>query len=748
MPENLPPTPVDNHNGLQRNWDRTYPARATRPGRHEYPSGPIVDMGSQVYPALRAYWRILAKRRWTIITVAFIVVTLVAIASFKMKPVFEATSRIEIDSELPQIQSLNDLYRSMPSDDGFLQTQVNVLQSDSLGWKTVEQSGVGSKPEFQRALKGVTGENWLAVRTRLLRLYRHSLQVDQVGDSRMVEIRFESHDPQLAAQVVNALVQNYIKYNFQKNYDATRQASGWMEQRLDELKARVESSQQALVDYERRHAIFDVDGRQTIAGQRLAALTQELAQAEDVRMKEESLYNTINSGSSHLAFAAHDDLLARLEDRYAALEAEYVEALDRYGPKFPKVIWLHDEAGEIQGFVVGERQRNLGEIAVGYQAALRRESLLAQAVARQKAAVGELNELLIEHNLLKEQFQTNQQLYRRLLQHLRDATISAGLKATNVHVVDSALPPIVPVRPRKLLYIGAALFSGLAMGVILAFTEEALDNSISGIEEVEQLTAAPTLAVIPAARLARGREYRARGPGGRRRNLNGAVALSVVCEPDSAVAESYRNLRTSILLSTAPRPPQAILITSTQPLEGKTSTSLNLALALAQRNTRTLIIDADLRKRGIGAALAVRETAGLSGVLTGAQSIDEAVQPADGMAGLWALPAGPRPPNPAELLSSPAMESLLDELRHRFDYLVLDSPPLLPVTDATVLSAFVDGVVLVVECGVTDRGALARAHRMLENAGARVLGTVLNKIEPNHDGYYRSSYRAYYGNKA
>jgi polysaccharide biosynthesis transport protein len=716
--------------------------------RRDYPNGTIVEAGNIVYPALRAYWRILFKRRWTVITVVTIVVTLVAIASFKMRPVFQAISRVEIDSELPQIQSLNDLYRSMPSDDGFLQTQVNVLRSDSLGWETIEESGLSQNPEFRRASSGLpaAGENWLALRTKLLRECRKHLQVDQVGASRMVEVRFESHDPELAARVVNALVQNYVKYNFQKNYDATRQASGWMEQRLDELKARVESSQQALLDYERRHAIVGVDGKQSIAGQRLAALTEELAQAEGVRMDKESLYNTVLSGNTQLAFAAHDELLARLEEKYAGFKAQYVEALDQYGPRFPKVIRLRDQANEIQGFVTAERKRDLGEITADYQASLARENLLSQAVARQKVAVGELNELLIQHNLLKEQFDTNQQIYRRLLQHLRDATVSAGLKATNIHVVDRALPPTMPIRPRKLLYIEAALFAGLAVGVILAFTQEALDNSISGMEEVERLTASPTLAIIPAARNGRAREYRLRGRGGTRQSANGTVALSVAREPDSPVAESYRNLRTSILLSTAPRPPQAILITSTQPLEGKTSTSLNLALALAQRNTRTLIIDADLRKQGVGAALAVRGgAAGLSGVLTGAQPLDEALQPADGMPGLWALPAGPRPPNPAELLSSPAMEALLAELRRRFDYLVLDSPPLLPVTDATALSAFVDGVVLVVECGVTDRGALARAHRMLENAGARILGTVLNKIEPSHDGYYRSSYRAYYG---
>lgn len=671
-----------------------------------------------------------------------VLVTLVVIFSFKMRPVYQATSRVEIESETPQIQSLSDLYRNAPTDAEYLQTQVDVLRSDNLAWETIQQTGLGAASELAGSLHGSEPgrPEWLVARTRRLRGFRKRLQVQPMEDSRMVEVKFESADPSLAARVVNTLVANYIAYNFRKNYDATRQASGWMAERLNELKSRVEESQRALVDYERRNAIVNVDGKQNIVEQKLAELTKEWTQAQSDRMREESLYGAARSGGAPGAFAARDELLGNLQEKYAELKTQYVKALDQYGPKFPEVVRLRDQSNEMQGFVTQEKNRDLRQLGSRYQAAVSREALLAAAVTRQKEQVGRLNLLLIQHNLLKQQFQTNQRLYDRLLEHLKDATISAGLKATNIHVVDPALPPTVPVRPRKLLYAGIALLVGLAVGVIMAFTQESLDNAISGIEEVETLIAAPTLAVVPAAR-------RAREPWMRRNGNHSAngVALSVAREPDSPVAESYRNLRTAILLSTAPRPPQAILVTSTQPLEGKTSTSLNLALTLAQRSSRTLVIDADLRKQGICDALGVRGATGLSGVLTGASILEEALRPVDGVPGLSVLPAGPRPPNPAELLSSPAMEQLLRELRQRFDFLVVDSPPLLPVTDATVLSALVDGVVLVVECRVTDRGALARANRTLENAGARVLGTVLNKIEAHHDGYYSAAYRAYYG---
>ncbi len=701
------------------------------------------------YPTLRTYWRVLLNRRWTVLTAVCVVTTLVALVSFKMQPVFQATSRVEIEAETPQIQSLNDLYRSTPSDSTFLQTQVDVLESDSLAWKTIEQTRLAESGDFVHGSSNagpVQLGPWLAVRSRLLRGFRRRLQVDQLTGSRMLEVKFESTDPELAARVVNTLVQNYTKYNFQKNYDATRQASGWMEQRLDELKAHVEQSQQALVDYERRNAIVDVTGKENIVEQKLSELTKELTSAQGDRMKKESFYEVARSSGSRAVLPGQDEVLNRLEEQRAKTKMQYLQALDQYGPNFPEVVRLRDQVSQVQDLIGRARGRGVQQIRGEYDAAVEREALLSSAVARQKLAVGRLNELLIQQNLLKGEFETNQQLYDRLLEHLKDATVSAGLKATNIHVVDPALPPTVPARPKKLAYLEIAISVGLVLGIICAFTQEALDNSISGADEVESLTSAPTLALIPSARPPHARAGLMAGHG-IKQPARGGVALAVAHDPDSPLAESYRNLRTSILLSTAPRPPQVILITSAQPFEGKTSTSLNLALTLAQRNTRTLVIDADLRKQGVCMALGVKSDLGLSGVLTGAHRWEDALVHLDGLAGLSVLPAGPRPPNPAELLSSPAMENLLSELRSRFDYLVLDSPPLLAVTDATVLSALVDGVVLVVECRVTDRGALARAHRTLENAGARVLGTVLNRIEPNHDGYYRSAYRAYYGSR-
>ena len=721
--------------------------------RPSHPGARLADVElerTDTYFYLRAYWHVVAKRRWTILTATCILMALVALVSFKMRPVYRAPARVEVEAEAPPIQSLSDLDRSAPSDDAFLQTQVNVLDSDTLAWETIQQLGLAGKAEFNAAAGASASNAGPSGRGRLVHTFQKHLNVELMRNSRMLEIRFESTDPRIAAAVANALVQNYIEYNFRMKYDATRQASGWMEQQLDELKAKVEKSQQALVDYERRNAIVNVSDKENVVEERLADLSRDLTNAENDRVQKESLYDLVRSNPSQAAVLAQDDLSERLEERYAELSAAYADALARSGPEFPQVLRLQGQMKTLESFIAAERHRLIERIHNDYTAAQGREALLARAVVQEKADVGRLNQLLIQHNLLKREFETNQQLYDSLLQRLKDATVSAGLRATNIHVIDNALTPSSPVRPKPLLNLAIASIVGLILGVTLAFVEEGLDNSVKSAEDVERLIGTPALAIVPAAGSERPGAYWKR-VGGRAQGRfpkaasNGAVALAVLKHPASALSESYRALRTSILLSTAVRPPKILLITSPQPNEGKSCTSLNLALALAQSGSRVLVVDGDLRRPGIGPHLGLKEEPGLSGLLTGGHSLDEVIHPVDSVPQLWALPSGATPPNPAELLSSARMAEVLQQLRERFDHIVIDSPPLLMVTDATILSTLADGVVLVVESGVTVRGALVRAHALLENAGSRVLGVVVNKVDFRRDAYYYSSYSRYHG---
>jgi capsular exopolysaccharide synthesis family protein len=702
-------------------------------------------------PSLGAYWHILLRRRWTILSVVAILTTLGAIASFRMKPIYRSTASVEVDSETPQIQTLNDSYQQMPMDQDFLRTQIQVLKTDSLAWRTIEQLRLGENPSFSPPEKnGQNDSNYTERRKmRLIRTFRTNLAVELVPGSRVVQVSFESQDPALAARVSNTLVDNYLDYNFREKYDATRQASGRMEEQLDELKAKVEKSQQELVDYQRKHAIVDVNDKQSVVEQRLGELSTQLTTAQSDRIQKEALFTQVQSNPDKVASLAQNELLQKLEEQQAGLKKEYVEGLAQYGPAFPKVVRLQKQVDEYQSLIDKERNQVVDRLRRDYASSVTRENLLTQAVSRQKTELGEFNKLLVEQNILRGDFETNQKLYERLLEHLKDATVSAGLKSTNIHLVDSALVPSDPVRPKKLLNIALALLTGLILGVSLAFVQESFDHSIKGPEEVEALLSVPALAVIPAKR-SLGRQQAQQLGNGKTKFLartNGNLVLEVLNHTTSALTESFRALRTATLLSVPIRPPQTILVTSSNAGEGKTTTAVNLALALAQQQGEVLLVDCDLRKPGIARALSLASEKGLSTVLTGRDALDASLQAFSGLPNLWALTAGPLPPNPAELLSSARMGEILGDLQRRFRHIVIDSPPLLMVTDGTILSTLADGVILVVESGLTPRKAVMRSCRVLQGAGARILGVALNKVDLRYGGYYGSYYYGgYYGN--
>ena len=704
---------------------------------------------AQDYMSLAMYWGTLLKRRWTIFTVALIATTIVAVISFKMKPVYRATARVQVESQTPLMQSIEELYQKSEADDTFVQTQIQVLKSENLAWRTIEQLGLSESLIGPKKLAKIPPENR---KVRFIETFRKRLSVELTPKTRMLSVSYEDSNPRIAAQVATNLVDNYIDYNFRQKYDATRQASSWMEQQLDELKAKVESSQQALVEYERQNQLVNTSDKQNIQEQMLSDLSHDLSVAESDRVQKESLHREVAANPRQAAALVHNELLQKLEEKAADLQTQYADVLAQYGPKYPKALRIQEQIDDNEAQIEREQSRVMERIRKDYTAALTREKLASSAVASQREQVGRQNQLLIQHNILQRDFEGNQQLYQSLLQRLKNATVSAGLQSTNIHLVDSALAPPEPVRPQKLLNIALGFLAGVVLGVMGAFVQEGLDHSVKTAEEVESLLMAPALAVIPLDRSFKANKtlgvkakrhalsIRSIGRGDSPRNI---VALATAERPQSVLAEAYRALRTSILLSVAPSPPKMILITSTVAGEGKTVTALNLAESLAQRKGRVLIVDCDMRKSSMALALGVDNQKGLSTILTGSTTLDEALQEYEAVPNLWLLPSGPVAPNPAELLGSDTMGSLCSELAERFEHVILDSPPVLAVTDATILAGLVNGVVLVAESGKTHRAALLRTRAVLENTGARILGVVLNKFDLRQQGYY-SSYGYYY----
>lgn len=683
------------------------------------------------------YWIVIWRRRGTVIAVMVALATMAAIVSFRTRPVYKAEARVEVSAESPQTESLQSYYERLPSNDNYLRTQIQVLQTDNLAWRTIEQLNLGNSDVFG----GSAQSNPQRRRMELINRFKGQLSVELVPGSRVIRVGFESVDPEFAARVANALVNNYIDYNFRQQYDATRAASVRMEQQLDELKAAVEESQRSLVEYERANAIVTTSDKQNVIEQRLGELSTDLSSAQNDRIQKEALYEQVRTDSAQANALADDELLQKLRENYSNLDNHYVEAQAQYGPTFPRVIRLQKQVEAAQALVDKERNRVIEKIHGEYLTAVNREKLISSAVAQQKDQQGKLNQLLVQHNILKGEFETNQKLYQRLLQQLKDATIAAGLRSTNIHFVDPALTPIIPERPRKLQNIVVAMLVGLVLGIVIAFGQESLDSSLRAPEDVELLIATPTLGVIPVRTVAN--VPKTRRLMGAKPPSEAGVALTALNDAKSPPAEAYRALRTAILLSTSPHPPTSILITSSNAGEGKTSTAVNLAITLAQSGAQVALVDCDMRKPGVARVLGLRASIGISTVLTRQHGLPDTLQCFAGAKGLYVIPAGPVPPNPAELLSSHAMKQVIEELSQHFRHIIIDSPPILAVTDSTILSSMVDGVILVVESGTTHKKMVLRARRILENAGGRILGVALNKYDARSDGYYGGYYHEY-----
>lgn len=705
-----------------------------------YRSGSAGLPGGEVF-TLHAYCQLLRRRRGTIFSVTAIITILAALYVFKTKPVYRSTAEIQVDAEIPALEQPDARPNQTAVSGGYLQTQVDVLKSDNLAWRTIAKLGLDKSGEFalsQPASGGETLPEARRRRSRILAAFENQLQVRLAPGSQIIQVSFADTNPDVAQQVPNALVSQYLKYHFMTKDESARQVSDWMKKELGGLKKNVEASQQALVNYEKQNDVADLGGQGSLSEGSLDNLSRQLTAAQTDLAAKQALDDAIRRNPSAAGLLTKDPLLTSLQEKYGELETDYAKALAQYGPAFYLVVQIRKQIDEVDLLIAQEQKREQAQVQAEYRAASRRVAILSRAVNVQKAEVQKDNQLQIPYTILKNDYQTNQKLYQSLLARLKDAEVSAGLKASNVHVLDRASYPLSPVQPRKAMDIAAGLLSGLLVGVTLAFVQESLDTSVKMPEELEEVTGAPVLGVIPeVGSLA--------GTGGwlgwRKIRMPGAVEQSVVNCPNSAVAEAYRALRTSVLRTPASGSRQMLLFTSTQPREGKTSTCVNLGLSLAQLNRRVLVIDADLRRGQIGDVFGIAPAKGLSDVLTGDSPLEWALHQVERTPALWVLPSGARPSSPADLLSSPAMEHVLSQLRGRFDFILIDAPPLLLVTDAAILSQFADGIILVTSSAMTARQAVSRSLRILDTAGEKLLGAVVNRVDIRREdeyGYYHA----------
>ncbi len=700
---------------------------------------------------IRDYWLILTKQRWTIIAFAAVVLILTTIATFKTTPIYDAVGRIAINRESADALPFKDS-ASNPTDEDYtiaMETQVRILHSDNLAMRVIRKLGLDNNPNFTGVQKPSAPAGELPTtspsidtreETKLIDTFRNGLKVATVNNTRLIEIHYLNSNPRLAADIVNGIVSSYIEQNYQTKFESAMQTSDWLSRQLADLKLKVETSQEKLIRFQREKGIVGIDEKQNLTTSKLDELSRELTATEADRIQKEANYELAATGNPELMARSPSEMLGHLRERESTLKQEYALLKTQFGANYPKVVEIRNQLDQLEGDINAEVKRMATQIKNEYLAAQQRENMVLARMEEQKREANELNQNAIEFNILKRDVDANRQLYEGLLQKLKEASLEAGLHSNNIRMVDSARVPLSPTSPDIPRNLGIGFILGLCGGVGLAFLLESLDNTVRTPEQAELASGLPALGVVPQfLRADTNRSQAAKLSLANGEAVTGRAELISQLRPNSEAAECYRSLRTSILLSALDTPPKVLLVTSPLPQEGKTTTSVNCAIVLAQRGSRVLLVDADLRRPGVHRAFGFDRKGGLSTVLTGSTPIESVLKTYPAVPNLSILPAGPPPPHPAELLDASKMRSLIAQWRKEYDHVIIDTPPALSVTDPVLLSVEADSIILVIRSGKTTKDALRRAGELLWQVNARVMGIVVNGIDlgsPDHYYYY------------
>jgi capsular exopolysaccharide synthesis family protein len=727
-------------------------------------------------PSLRDLLRIIDRRRVIFIATALAVFGISVLVCIFMTRKYEAVGEFQVESSSADGLDMSDLMGSSSSSsmsptsvDTDLETAADILESDNLALRVIKKLNLKDNPDFQPSWdpigwvlsmitpagpadnKDAPLEDRPHLRTGLVKEFGKDLKVDVESGTRLIQVTYYNGNRKVAAQVVNELIQSLIDYNFQTKFKATDDISKWLEGQLSDLRKQTEDLQAKVVAVQQQSGIFgaggvDLNGKPVIYSpdlDKLQASTTELAEAELNKVLKGAIYEVAKSGNpdliSQLAGTSLPsgttagvtntlELIQSLRTQEATLQAQVDQDAAHYGSSYPKLIEerqalkgldqsLKDEIERLRGRA--ENDFRIAEVtAVGAQ----------RSFDDARTAAEKLNNKTIEYTLLSQEANDAETLYQDLLKKLKEASIMEGLQYSNITMVDVALTPDKPARPNVPLYLALGVALGGFLGVCAALLWNSVDNKVQGVEEIEAL-GIPVVSILP--------QFKSGEPS---RLLPGPDSQATI------FTEAVRTLRSSLIISRSAEPPKVLLVTSGSPGEGKTTIAGHLAASFAQYNKRVLLLEADMRRPTAGRRLGVNVTGGLSVLLANQDAPIEPV-PLPNLANLEFIPAGPTPPYPSELLGSSRMQSLIDRWRQEYDFVVIDSPPVLPVTDSQILASYADAIVLVVRARATSRLSVRRSYNMLvphtQDPNNPNVGVVLNSISVRSAGYY--GYYGYYG---
>ena len=756
-PEHLPAVPPGNPRGnlalRQPGMLQTHVLQSPA-SQGEGPSDDEID--------LRAIFRTFLKHKWMLLGITAFCVVAAGVHTLRQTPLYEAALTLQIDRTTQRVVGFGtetEADGGYDYDNQLLTTQIEMLKSRSLAERVIDELGLykpspltpgalpaepeaeadttqtdGAEPaalsmaqRLQANLKqlftpSVQDEQVLS-RSATIDEFQGSVAIEPVRNSRLVKVKVTNADAELAARIANTMGKGYIAMNLERRADSSVYARQFLEEQIQQTKARLEESERVLNDYAKRNEILNLGDRGSAATQNYSEFMVALARAEQERIKAEALYNEVRNNPESAPRVIDNLAVQTYKEEIARLSAEYARNLAVYKPDFPAMVQLRQQIDRLDAGVQAEVANVLASIKGQYEAAKRQEDLLRARAETSRNEVLTVQDRSVDLNLLQRELDTNRQIYDSLLQRLKQVSVTAGITTNNISIVDEASVPLYPSHPRPTINLALGLLLGLFAGMLAALLREHLDDSVKHADEIEGALGLPLLGWIPFTKEPKGSKLE-------------SVALLAHTDPRSAFAESYRSMRTALQFSTTEGAPKRFVVTSCGKGEGKSTTALALAINFAQLGQQVLLIDADMRKPALHKALGLPNARGLSNLLTG-DSGGESLMQKTSIPNLSVLTAGPNPPDPVELLMGPKLGLLLDKAEELgFSQVIIDGPPLLGIADAIVLGNQVQHMVFVVKAAGTKKQAIKDSLRRLRNAGVAPMGVALTHARNEHTSDY------------
>jgi capsular exopolysaccharide synthesis family protein len=713
---------------------------------------------------LRDLFHILLKRKWWVIGTLLGVMTITGLVILIMTPIYKATTMLQItqDNPGPSLSDLTNLsiLKGGQDADKFQETQYNILTSRGVAARVIEALNLQNTPEFKAiAVKSPPDAPPEKIKSDMIDYFLDKLVVNEIKDTYLMQVAFKSQDRELAKKVVDALAREYMQLVIDSRAQSFTLVKDWLAKQLDQMTRKVQASQKKLFEFGQKHDFYSLEDKDNVIIQKYIELSALLTKAQTERLAKEALYRQIKEKGPDAPAVTNNPLIMNLRQELMAQDAK-VSGMDRtFLAEHPHMQVEEAKLADMRRRLCGEVNRLQKSVKADYEAAVKAENLLTQAFDEQKGQVAKLQDNLVDFQILKRDAETTEKLYKALLERMGETTVASTMVAGTVGVIDPPEAPYDPYLPKPLLFVVLSGVMGLFLGVGTAFLVEYMDSSIKTTEDVERVVQLPSLGVVPLCQNDRSKLTNNKIPVSIRgllswiRNCNnqdiscGDLDMMMLKHPRSPMSEAIRHLRTSLMLSVSGGPPEAIVVTSPHPREGKSTISINLAIALAQDGHRVVILDCDLRRPRIHEVFHLKNNPGLTSYLTGNASLEAILRPTE-VNNLFLIPAGPIPPNPAELLNSQAYKNLLQNLRRQFHHIIIDTPPTLGFADARVAALQADGVLLVAKHQSTSREAGRLARQYFTQVNARMLGVVLNQLDTRdlgrHAIYNQKYYNRYY----